>query len=930
MNAMRAQGPLERRRASWPGRWLAALALLLFAAPLHAAITFVGAATVPASGGPTTSRVVGVPGGVVAGDLMLAQIAVRGGSGVTITPPIGWTAILVGTHGTDLRQGLYYRIASAAEPGSYTFAFSSSQRSTGAIVAYRGVDGAAAIHASSTRSNASSTAVSADAVTTSTSDTLIVGLFSSATVTSFAPPAGMTERYDAASAAGPNGVAIAAAEVLQPAAGSSGSRTATAGHASVNIGALVALKPGGGLDHVRLEHSGNGLTCMPSAVTVKACADAACSVLYSAGSTTVTLSPSGWSANPVTFTGSATVSLAVTAPSTVTLGATATAPLAANASRCYVGGTATCSHSFADTGFVFSAIPTQTAGVPSGSVSVRAVKKADGSSACTGLFSGSVSIGMASQCIDPSTCAGKTVRIGATAIAANPASAIAAYTPVTLNFDASATATFTFDYADVGKLSLSARHLLGGADAMVGTSNTFVVRPWGFTVTDIRRSADGAANPAAVDATGPAFIKAGAPFTATVAAIAQGGAATPNFGRESAPEGVQLSAVLVPGLGLASNPALANGSIAGTGFVAGVAMPADLAWNETGVITLASRVADGDYLGTGDVAGTPSVNVGRFHPDHFELVAGSLANRTDIVPACAPTANFTYMDEPFQVGFRLTAKGAGNVTLVNYASSAAPAQDFAKLATAVPIPAGFGFAFLDGATDLSARVGGGLGIAGSWTGGVLDAIATLGLARLAAPDGPYDALKIGIAPVDADGVRLGVFDMDVAAPAGNDHAQVGQTRIRFGRLRMGNAYGSELLDLYLPLRLQYWDGAQFTTHTDDSCTTLAAANVALGNYQRALASGETAVMPASLVFASGAATLRLTRPGSGNGGSVDLCVDLGTDPPGGTTCVATGAGKGYLQGKWAPGTSWDNDPVARAGFGLHRGSRRLIYLREMY
>ncbi len=38
----------------------------------------------------------------------------------------------------------------------------------------------------------------------------------------------------------------------------------------------------------------------------------------------------------------------------------------------------------------------------------------------------------------------------------------------------------------------------------------------------------------------------------------------------------------------------------------------------------------------------------------------------------------------------------------------------------------------------------------------------------------------------------------------------------------------------------------------------------------------------------------------------------------------------YLQGKWAPGTTWDNDPVARASFGLHRGSRRLIYMREMY
>ncbi len=41
-------------------------------------------------------------------------------------------------------------------------------------------------------------------------------------------------------------------------------------------------------------------------------------------------------------------------------------------------------------------------------------------------------------------------------------------------------------------------------------------------------------------------------------------------------------------------------------------------------------------------------------------------------------------------------------------------------------------------------------------------------------------------------------------------------------------------------------------------------------------------------------------------------------------------GKAYLQGKWQPGSAWNNDPNARASFGLHRGSRPLIYMRELY
>lgn len=692
------------------------------------------------------------------------------------------------------------------------------------------------------------------------------------------------------------------------------------------------------LNHIRLEHTGSGLTCTPSSVTVKACADTACTTLYTGGTTTVTLSPSsGWVTNPITFTGSTTVNLSVTTPSTITLGTTATSPTPSGSSpQCYVGATATCSHTFADTGFIFSSIPTQIAGVTSGNLTIQAVKKADNSTACTGLFTGNAPISMASQCIDPTTCAGKQVTINSTAIANNPASGISSYTPVTLNFGASSTATFPLNYPDVGAMQLSARYLPGGSDYMVGASNTFVIKPFGFTLTGIKRTSDNFANPAAANATDEKFIKAGDSFTATVTAIANGGAATPNYGKEISPEGVKLTSTLVIDLGLTNNPALSNGTIAGGSFTSGVATPTDLAWNEVGIITLIPSVADASYLGIGDVTGAASFNIGRFYPDHFAFSSGSIVTRTDMSPACSPASDFTYMGEPFKAGFTLTAQGPspGNVTLQNYVSSGTPANNFAKLATGTPIPAGFGLAYLDGATDLTARFDSSLGIADSWAGGVLAATATLDFTRNTTPDGPYNAMKVGVAPVDSDGVALSVFDMDVAAPVGNDHAQVGQTQIRFGRLRLSNAHGSELLDLPVPMEAQYWNGTLFTTNTLDNCTTIALGNIALSTFQGNLAACETAVSISGTLNA-GKANLKMLKPGAGNSGSVDLTVNLGSSVLGSTCLTAGGAAsvdvpanRAYLQGKWS-GTGYDKNPSSRATFGAYK-SGPIIYMRENF
>ncbi len=581
-------------------------------------------------------------------------------------------------------------------------------------------------------------------------------------------------------------------------------------------------------------------------------------------------------------------------------------------------------------------IVSQTAGTASATYGLQAIRTDTNTGACVGAFaSGSdVTVELASQCNNPIACiAGQLVTITNNAvsatIASNPNTPVTAYTSRSLRFGANSQALFTLNYPDVGQISLYARYnipLGTGAPSgnyMSGSSNQFVVKPAGFTLSAIQQTAaPNLANPGAANATGAKFVKAGEAFSVTVTARNSAGSATPNYGQETTPETVRLAAGLVAGLGLTNNPALANPTAFGS-FTAGVATGTTFSWTETGIITLTPSVGGANYLGAGNVTGTASGNVGRFYPDHFALSLGAvLTNRS--TSACLPVSNFTYMNEPMSLAFTLTAQGPspGNATLVNYVTSATPANNFAKLPTATPIPAAFGFGFLNGTTDLSARLDPGLGMSGNWVAGLLNATATLAFSRNATPDGPYAALKIGLAPTDSDSVQLlsGAFDIDITPPPGNDHAQAAQTEVRFGRLTLGNAFGSERLDLPIPMETQYFNSSGvYVTNADDSCTTITLSNMVFTPPSAATIGG---------AFASGKGNLKITKPLSKT--SIDLCVDLDGATPTDPSCAAsTPANKPWLQWKWL-GAAFDQDPKARATFGVFKNADEFIYLRENF
>lgn len=178
-----------------------------------------------------------------AGDVLLASVSVRGQP--TITAPAGWSLVLMTPNGTTLRTATFVRVAGDAEPASHTWTFSSRQSSAGSITAYRGVSAAEPVEAAAgLATTTATTAVTAPSVTTTSAGALVVGVFATAALTTFTPPAGMTERTDQGSPSSASfKVAAGTADVVAGTPGEVGSRTATAGAKAKNTGQLVALRP---------------------------------------------------------------------------------------------------------------------------------------------------------------------------------------------------------------------------------------------------------------------------------------------------------------------------------------------------------------------------------------------------------------------------------------------------------------------------------------------------------------------------------------------------------------------------------------------------------------------------------------------------------------------------------------------------------------
>jgi MSHA biogenesis protein MshQ len=512
--------------------------------------------------------------------------------------------------------------------------------------------------------------------------------------------------------------------------------------------------------------------------------------------------------------------------------------------------------------------------------------------------------------------------------------------------------TLTFTVADLGRKTLAgisepdawpnARIRMSypatGAPTITACStDNFAIRPASFgsvTVSDASSATAGTARPLTnTAASGGNVHKAGQPFQIAATARNAAGAATSNYAGSPA---ASLTACVLPATGCTLG-ALAAGTWSAA---SGTVTTTGASYSEVGAFTM--KLVDASFAAVDAADGSSAaertiesavLNVGRFVPDHFDLATASTPEFKTFNDTTCGTRTFTYVGQPF--GYvtlpeaTITAKNAAGAATVNYAGAlwklapAGVAQDYTHAPVTYPLDPG-----LVG-TPVVTETGSGTG---TLTANAADAIAFV----RSMPVAPFNAditLTMSIEDTAENGVpgngiittaTPAVFS-SIAFDAGNE--------IRFGQLVLSNAHGSELLALPVPIETRYWNGTGFVLNADDHCTQLAAAHVVLSNWQRDLNACETSVSLSGR-FNAGRGNLRFSAPGTGNTGSVDLTLQLGV-VAGGSTCVggaataAAAASQSWLQGRWS-GAAYDQNPSARASFGLHRGSKPLIYLREMW
>lgn len=496
----------------------------------------------------------------------------------------------------------------------------------------------------------------------------------------------------------------------------------------------------------------------------------------------------------------------------------------------------------------------------------------------------------------------------------------------------------TVGFAAVGDAWKDVRVRIGypasAPTAFACSNDNFAIRPERFEsviVSDADSSTAGTAR--TLDntaASGGIVHRAGRPFRIAARAVNASGASTANYA--DSPEAGLTGCLLptgtcTPGLLATGTWSAAAGSVATMGA----------SYSEAGAFAM--TLVDRHFADVDAADSTPTerhvesapVNVGRFVPDHFDLVAANTPVFKTFNDTACSTRSFTYVGQAF--GYEMlpqatiTAKNAGGGVTVNYAGALwkLAASGVTQTYTAVTGSLDTGLV----GTPVVSETGSGSGTL------TPDANGLIAFAR-SLPLSPFSAdVNLSLSVRDsAENGEPGNGVIETATPAQfTDIAFDSGDEMRFGRLVARNAHGSELLPLPVAIETQHWTAAGFVRNAADFCTQLAASHVALSNWQRNLDLCETSAALSGR-FNAGRGNLRFAAPGQGNSGSVDLVVRLdglggGSACVGGVTTPAVGAAQPWLRGQWS-GAAYDQNPAARASFGLHRGSRAQIYMRELY
>ncbi|WP_019677306.1 DUF6701 domain-containing protein [Arsukibacterium perlucidum] len=670
---------------------------------------------------------------------------------------------------------------------------------------------------------------------------------------------------------------------------------------NINICALRSSPVGQQIDHFEFDHSGQALTCKPETITVRACANADCSQLIT-DPVTATLSPAtitsgGWvGGNVINFAGgTTTVDLRRNTAGNTLVGVSGSVPNSRPLSQtlCRAGAgpltTAACNISFASAGLVFN-VPDGVANQPANNIIVSAVRQSDNSQQCVPSFADvSRNVGFWSSYINPGPAARPAslpLQVNGSDIGLTEGS----LTPLVLNFDANGEAVINVNYADAGQVQLNARYSGSAANddngLVLNGSDQFIRRPAGLCI-------ETAGHCLAADASCPVFKRAAESFPLTISARAwQDGSTdlcanpvTPNFQQAA----VGLSHSLVAPAGEPGTLGLL--SYAHQRAVSGITT-IEQSVSEVGIFRF--NTAAVSYLTMADpISAASGQPTGRFIPADFAV--------SDISSSAA-CGSFSYMQQPFSLGFTLTARNTLGQRTRNYFDAFANSTLLLQAENA------------DDGIELTGRLTSS-GFGGWALGQQSFSTTELQLNRQAsgAADGPFSELTVALNVIDADGSLVANPDTNVsniacAADSSCNAAALLLTDIRYGRMQMANGFGPEFDDMPVNLTAEYWDGSRFLSNSADNCSVISAASLNLSNSLT------------SAVANTAALSAGKTPP--------DGLLLLAPDETG--TVGATYQVPVWLQYDWNDDGSYNNSPVAEFMFGRYRGNPRQIYWRERF
>ena len=649
---------------------------------------------------------------------------------------------------------------------------------------------------------------------------------------------------------------------------------------------------------------------------------------------------------------------------------------ASNAVECSGFGTS-CDITFTDAGFRFlygdtnsEVIGHQTAGaIFSETLKIQAVKNNNG--VCEGIFAGNVDVSLAQQNVTPDSSfnAGLAFQTNGVSIAKQPL-----FTDnVTLNFGNDSIAVIpTPSYLDVGEIRLHARYSNANI-SLEGSSNDFWVKPHSFTIS--ATNALGAINGSSASST--IIHKAGDNFGFTVSALNAAGNLTQNYRQADGELQLKISRV-APVLNGAidgqftyalgqNSAATTNASFQSailTSFSDGEKGKSAFSgaqYNEVGVINV--DIQDINYGGLGNIDGLITANdltIGRFTPAYFKQTvktehkgkldayhsATGICSISDWAYTGQQTTNgkgaISYSLEP---KITITAYNANDGLTKNYTLGDSegfmkllvsgvdinlPTNDDSqqKVGSASGNPVAISAVMEAGSLSASIDVSGNL-IAGEWlyTLSNDDHFSYNKNASSLLP--PFNAQIAFVTSriEDSDGVLLS-SNTDATEKLITDGVE-----IRFARMVLENAYGSENAKLRAPLNVQIYDDSTFKLHTDESClSTLIGDKKAGAKY-----SGNMNLWDYRLIDID-TDVIQVSDTTASVSGVFDRGIQAGLS-------FSTPGKRGmleweyevpsWLKYKWDgvdsdnDGNFYDDNPSAVLSFGFYRGNDRIISWREV-